>query len=95
MSAAEEQQRTHLILNGKEHSVLIQKMSELATYQEEQSVIKKPRRFNSHLKCELCKRGEKSCDSAKSNLKMSLEEEHVNPKDLFICIVMIKDHALF
>lgn len=29
-----EQQRTHLILNGKEHSVLIQKKTELAGYQE-------------------------------------------------------------
>ncbi len=67
-------------------------MSELVWNQEEQSIIK-PRKFNSHLKCELCKRGKTIYDSAKNNLKMSLKEKHVNPKDVFI--VMIKDHALF
>lgn len=87
------QQRTHLILNGKEHSVLTQKKRELAGDQEEyekHTVIKKP---NSHLKkkSELCKSGKASRDSANHHSKTSLEEEqHMHPKDPFICIVLLK-----
>lgn len=87
-----EQQRTHLILNGKEHSVLTQKKRELAGDQEEyekHTVIKS----NSHLKkkSELCKSGKASRDSANHHAKTSLEEEqHTQPKDPFICIVLLK-----